>query len=245
MHVSHYYTTSTVIDCLYSVLFSLYEIDCKLRELLNKKDVSPRDTPLTVTMESPDYSTASPKYSPHLPHKITPNGAGAASPKYSPHLPHKITPNGAGAASPKYSPHLPHKITPNGVMSNDRKILTDEEAIEHFKPMNHRRHLSDSLTNSKKAEMGLMGEDLGGRAGSHGDLSNAAVDKEQSLKSFSSSGGSPMVSSRSHESDREEELVCALRQTMTSEDVIAVVYSEDIIAKIRGWINVYTTCTCT
>ncbi len=154
---------------------------------MNRKDVSPRDTPLSAE---------------------TPN-------------------NSNNYNTPKHSPHLTHKQAV--IKSNDETRL---------KPTTHRRQLSDSLTLTKKMDMGLTRNDIGERVGSHGDLSNSG-DIDQSIKfndkSLSSSSGSPIVLSRSHESDsREEELVCALKGTMTSEDVLSVVYSEDIIAKIRG-----------
>lgn len=177
----------------------LSEVDNKLREWMVKKDSSPRDTPISLPVESP-----------------------------------------------KVSPRLQQKQT-------DITKRQDEEANDcgcgKGTTGGHRRQLSDSVTFQKR----LNGEDIfkdeennpwRERGGSDGRLSAPFTDNKLSFQENSSSRSS--LGSRSHINDSREgmegeeeggELVSAMKESMTSEEVMSVVgaaYSEDILVKMRG-----------
>lgn len=177
----------------FSFVCSLYEVDSKLREIMAKKDPSPRDTPISATTES---------------------------------------------SSPKQSPRLIHKLLDS---SKSSKVSSGEETVDGNTGLmrHHRRQFSDSTADIRK----MSGEHenrnearLKVRIGSDGHLPRSENEGDEEndfhLTSNCSSSSSPFESC---EKEDEGELVSAVRESSTSDSVMAVVYStEDIMTKIRG-----------
>ena len=146
-------------------------------------------------------------------------------------------------STPKQSPQLHHKSTENNWKGNMPVPEWEEKSTNGgLKPgtFGHRRQLSDSVTFQHRNEATTSKEreqnqtvTLRERTGSDGKL-YTPVFEDSTHSDQRASGRARFIVESTAQSEREGELVEALRESMSSEEVMSIVYSEDIMTKIRG-----------